>query len=325
MKTFKYFIATACVVLLGACQDKGEWDAPGNTTGSYGNPNITETNLMTIKAFKTKYKDYIDNEGKALYIDEDIQIKGYITCNDVSGNMYKQIAIQDATGGILIGVDHGGLSGYLTEGQEILVDVKGLYIGNYRNAASVGIAYLDSDLRTCVGRMPESLWNKHFKKTDNKKTRAQMNEMITLFADCSNYDGKNFITTTWTWEDAGKLATLKNVSIKEGGFYNSDTETYMAADKYEECKFVPGVSKYVITYEGTTWSTSWLFNEMENNTLGTKTADKAAVQLYTSSYANFAANLLPVGKMNITGVVIRYRGQWEFIVRDITDVEDLSK
>lgn len=319
MKNIKLIIAAACIVLFAACQK--DWDAPSNSTPPYGNASIVEdaSKLMTIDALKTKYATETSTQNKFAVIDEDIQIKGFVTCNDRTGNMYKEVTIQDETGAISIGINYGGCFGFLPEGQEILIALKGLHIGNYRQQATIGMQYLDKKGVNCVGRMPLVTWNEHFAYTTRKLSKQQLDDWAgltidpatgvekALFADCKNYSG-TFITTTWDLKkDQGKLAILKNVTVHDGGYYDNDTEAYVSGVPY-----VAGETAYVVPG----FSTSWTFNEMENDT-----KNSGAVCLYTSSYADFAASKLPAGKFNVVGIAKRYKDEWEFIVRDITDIQ----
>jgi hypothetical protein len=83
--------------------------------------------------------------GEYQEITDDIQLKVVVTANDIQGNMYNEICVQDATGGIFIGISQGGIFGYLPEGTEILIDLKGLCIGNYRRSATIGTPYTNKD------------------------------------------------------------------------------------------------------------------------------------------------------------------------------------
>lgn len=331
MKTLKYIIAAACVLVFAACQN-GDWDEPSsanNLGANYGNKNIVEdaSKLMTISAFRNKYDTECSTQNKWAAIEEDIQIKGYVTCNDRKGNMYKEITIQDETGAINIGINYGGCFGFLPEGQEIIIALKGLHIGNYRQGACIGMQYLDKKGTNCVGRMPLVTWNDHFNYTSKKMTKAELDKWAgvvlnegettekALFADCKDYSS-TFITTTWDIKkDQSKLAILKNVTIHDGGYYDDDTGDYISPITFE-----PGTSALVIKdKKGDTYSSSWTFNEMENDTQKT-----GAVALYTSSYADFASNKLPTGKFNVTGIVKRYKDEWEFVIRDFEDIQEVK-
>lgn len=296
MKKIHYLLlALACGIFTG-CMN-GDWDEPGTDDSLYGNPNIKEANVITIQELKNKFSKEVSTEGSYKQITEDLQIKAVVTANDIQGNMYNEISVQDATGAIFIGISQGGIFGYLPEGTEILVDLKGLYIGNYRKSATIGTPYTNSSGDVSVSRMPRALWQEHFTYTGYR-----MRVEPELFADGST-------KTTWDInKDAGKLALLKNVSIKKGGYYNSDTKQYV-----DNLPFVAGES----TYSHPNYSTSWYFKEQPDGQTG-------GVQIYTSNYADFAAMKLPAGKINVTGIVKRYREQWEIIIRSIDDIEEVK-
>ena len=296
MKTIHYLLLALVCGFFTACMD-GDWDEPATDNTLYGNSNIKETNVITIAALKQKFSNEVNTEGIYKQINEDLQIKAVVTANDVQGNMYNEISVQDATGAIFIGIAQGGIFGYLPVGTEILVDLNGLCIGNYRLSATIGTPYTNSSGDVSVSRMPRALWQQHFTFTGYR-----MRVEPEVFADGST-------KTTWDIaKDAGKLCVLKNVSIKKGGYYNSDTKQYV-----DNVPFVAGES----AFSDPNYSTSWYFKEQPDGQTG-------GVQIYTSNYADFAAMKLPTGKMNITGVIKRYRNQWEIIIRSIDDVEEVK-
>lgn len=283
-------------IALSSCMD-GDWDAPATDGSEYGNPDIKEKNVISVQELKTKFKSQVNTEGSYKQITDDIQLKVCVTANDIQGNMYNEIAVQDATGAIFIGIAQGGVFGYLPEGTEILIDLKGLWIGNYRKSPTIGTPYTNKSGEVSISRMPRALWHQHFTYTGYR-----MRIEPELFADGTT-------KTKWNLDtDAGKLGTLKNVSFKNGGYYNSDTGGYVS-----NVRFVKGES----TYSHPDYSTSWYFNEQPDGSSG-------GVQIYTSNYADFAAMPLPTGKVNITGVFKRYRDQWEIIVRTIDDIEEVK-
>ncbi len=299
MKKIHYLLLALVCGLFASCMDGNDglfndgWKAPESLSDNlYGNPSIKETNHVTIAQLKSKFSTEVSTEGQYKQITEPMQIKAVVTANDIQGNMYNEIAVQDETGAIFIGIAQGGVFGYLPEGTEILVELNGLYIGNYRKSPTIGTPY-NKDGDISVSRMPRALWLEHFTYTGQKKT-------ITPEVFSTSWD----INT-----DAGKLCTIKNVTIKKGGYYNTDKKQYV--DPYE---FVKGES----AYSHPDYSTSWYFNEFSDEQTG-------GVQLYTSNYADFAAMKLPTGKMNLTGVIKRYRDQWELILRTIDDVEIINE
>lgn len=49
------------------------------------------------------------------------------------------------------------------------------------------------------------------------------------------------------------------------------------------------------------------------------------IMVRTSSYADFAANQLPEGKGNVTGILGRFRGSWQLTIRTADDVADFTE
>ena len=262
MKSIKYILMALLCTSFAACMDK-DWDEPDLSTPPYGNNSIQETNVITIAQLKSLYASAIaDNTNKQ--ITDDIQIKGRITGNDLGGNIYKQVALQDATGGIIVAVNQNGLSGYLAVGQEILVDLKGLYIGGYGKMAEIGAPYNG----TGIGRMNKDVWATHFKMTSG--------------IDASVYQPVEYESSFSMDNDAVKLVVLKNVSFKDA----NGTNTFA-------------------TFDATT----------------NRSLKENSVVVRTSNYADFAGDVLPTGKVNLTGILTRYNSTWQLLIRTADDIE----
>jgi hypothetical protein len=202
MKALKHILFGATALVMASCMDGGYPDVD-TTTAPYGNNEITEENVITIQELKDKYKSYVTTSYTYTQITEDVKIKGHVVGNDIEGNIYNEVALQDATGAIIIAISQGGMCGYMPEGAEILVSLKDLYIGNYGAQAEVGVPYTNSSGSTYVSRMPASLWQEHFKITGYDNTAIQPTEFTA--SGLSNWNG---------YTDGGKLGTLKNVSIR---------------------------------------------------------------------------------------------------------------
>ena len=196
MKALRYFAIAAACALSVACQ-KTEWDVITPNGGElYGNNSINDENIVTIAELKQMYPNVFESTDKNALVDKDVKIKGRVTANDIRGNIYKQFALQDGTGAIIIAVNESGMSGYLAEGQEIVMDLKGLYIGGYRQQPEIGAPYNG----TSIGRMSRDVFQKHFKFAGSA---IQPVEPIDFDA---NMDMK---------EHCGKLVTLKNVTFMD--------------------------------------------------------------------------------------------------------------
>lgn len=288
MKNIKYLLmlVLACSLVTGCMDD--DWDTPNAEAlnKAYGNQEIAETNVITIGSLKEKY-DSVINASTNSYkqITEDVQIKGRVVGNDIGGNIYNEVSIDDGTGAILICISQGGLFSYLPVGQEIVVDLKGLYIGGYGKQAEIGMPYTNAKGNSYVSRMSRVLWNKHFKLTGV----ADASKVVAEEFDVSKRTKEEYFTA-----NNGKLMTIKNVE-----FTNADGKTTFAPS--EEKDAANSVNRG-LSQNGKPIATS-------------------SIVVRTSSYADFAAKQLPTGKLNITGVFTRYRTTWQILIRDERDIQ----
>lgn len=279
-------LVLACSLFTGCMDD--DWDTPNTEVlnKAYGNQEIAETNVITIGSLKEKYESVINASTNSYeQITEDVQIKGRVVGNDIGGNIYNEVSIDDGTGAILICISQGGLFSYLPVGQEIVVDLKGLYIGGYGKQAEIGMPYTNAKGNSYVSRMSRVLWNKHFKLTGV----ADASKVVAEEFDVSKRTKEEYFTA-----NNGKLMTIKNVE-----FTNADGKTTFApSDEKDAANSVNrGLSQ-----NGKPIATS-------------------SIVVRTSSYADFAAKQLPTGKLNITGVFTRYRTTWQILIRDERDIQ----
>lgn len=288
MKNIKYLLmlVLACSLFTGCMDD--DWDTPNAEAlnKAYGNQEIAETNVITIGSLKEKYESVINASTNSYeQITEDVQIKGRVVGNDIGGNIYNEVSIDDGTGAILICISQGGLFSYLPVGQEIVVDLKGLYIGGYGKQAEIGMPYTNAKGNSYVSRMSRVLWNKHFKLTGV----ADASKVVAEEFDLSKRTKEEYFTA-----NNGKLMTIKNVE-----FTNADGKTTFAPS--EEKDAANSVNRG-LSQNGKPIATS-------------------SIVVRTSSYADFAAKQLPTGKLNITGVFTRYRTTWQILIRDERDIQ----
>ncbi|HOU75361.1 MAG TPA: DUF5689 domain-containing protein, partial [Tenuifilum sp.] len=100
----------------------------------------------TIEQLKLFY------DGSALYqIPYDLVIEGIVTANDESGNLYKQLFIEDETGAIEFKVDVTDLYADFPVGTKIRVKCKDLYMGTYG-----GVIQLGGNFGGQIGRLAAS-------------------------------------------------------------------------------------------------------------------------------------------------------------------------
>ena len=227
---------TAVCVLFASCMGDSYAGIDENAPVPYGNNELTETNVITIAQLKNDYATYIATDyrdGQSFAkVTDDVKIKAIVTSSDAQGNIYQELALQDATGAIIVSVAQGGLYGPLPVGTEILVSLKDLYVGNYGKQAQIGIPSKNAAGADVIGRISRATWDQHYKilSTGHKVEP-------TLFATGTN-------PTTWNLDtDGGKLGIIRNVSFKSS---NNSKATDTFADP-----------------NGGAGSVSWTLNEQD--------------------------------------------------------------
>lgn len=301
MKKMKYIKFLVAALLLGgiatSCMDD-DWNDPTGKNAPFGNNNIVEetSKIVTIKELKAKTVDKFEASvaNGLVEITEDWQLKARVTGNDIQGNIYNEVAVEDESGeGLLICIQEGGLYGFLPVGQEILVNLKGLYIGLYGNNVQIGMPYTNSSGRTFPSRMAFNIWNEHFK--------------ILGTADASKVQPEEFDVTklkdvAYIKSHRGKLMTLKNVEMAK-----ADGKLAWAPEADKDAG--NGVSR----------------------TVKINGKAQSLMVVRSSSYADFAAKAMPTGKVNLTGIFTvyatnpsKYGYTWQILLRSDSDIEEVK-
>lgn len=194
----------ACILALTLTSCQGDYDEPVKTAdeAGIGNSSISETNVVTIAQLKETYKSAITTSHGYKKVEEPMEIKGYVTGNDVQGNLYNEIVIADSTGAISVCVAQGGLYGLFPIGTEVLIELNGLSVGNYGLHPQIGTPYTSAKGQNSIGRMSRIMWNQHFRLTGKNQTIEPIpfNNSWKPASDGLTY--------------SGKLVTMKNVSFK---------------------------------------------------------------------------------------------------------------
>lgn len=107
-----------------------------------------------------------DSDGIVSFSDEKI-IEGYVISDDLPGNFFKTISIQDSptnpTIGIQVEIDATNLGNFFPLGSKIKINLKDIYAGFDRGVYKVGETYVQGD-ETRVGRMRASIMQNHVKR-----------------------------------------------------------------------------------------------------------------------------------------------------------------
>lgn len=282
MKKIKYIKLIMLTLALGlsvtSCMDEDRSDPTGDTA-PYGNNDIQETNVISIADLKAKYASTLANQNDTARITDDLQIKARVTGNDIGGNIYSEVAVDDGTGAILICISQGGLFGFLPVGQEILVNLKDLYIGTYGYQPQIGTPYTNASGKTFPSRMNKTVWQQHFKLMG----AADASKIDTLEFDISKAKDASYMK-----ENCGRLMVVKGVRLKDA----DGVKTFAPESEKDGGN---GVSRPIEGFSS---------NEFV---------------VRSSTYADFAGTVMPQEKLDITGIFTRYSNTWQILMRSDSD------
>ena len=153
-------LVLAAAVLTGCERD---YDAPPLDEPVYtGAPaNITIADLKANSKNAT--------QDKPETINNDWILRAYISGNDESGNIYKQVIVQDETGAIPIQVDESNVSNFYRRGQEVFVNLKGLCVSVYGEQQQLGDPNGGSAYRLTMTDFKERVQKNGWPSADNVK------------------------------------------------------------------------------------------------------------------------------------------------------------
>lgn len=290
MKKIKFIALAFLALTLGSCMGDGYAD-PDLTekvpASPYGNNSLREKNVISIADLKTQFATIINSDNGYKQIEKDMMIKAVVTGNDVSGNIYNQVSVQDASGAIIIAINGSGLSGYLPVGQEILVNLKGLYIGSYKKLPQIGgVNTKLSDGSLGMGKIERAIWNEHFKILNPGEADAS-----TVVPE--EFDLTKLTDPAYMEANVCKLMTLKKVKFASANGTNvwapDDTNTSL---------------------------------ELIDAETGKKISSSNLV-VRNSGYSKFANEVVPQGVFDITGIFTRYNNTWQIVLRSTDDLKQV--
>lgn len=279
MRRLSIFFSAIAALLLASCMDSGYDDVEKDSTGV----TIDTTNIVPIQQLKERYRSTITGSGMT-QITEDIQIKGWVTGNDNGSNLYNEISLQDNSGAIIVAINKGGLAGLLPVGQQVVFNLKGLYIGGYGTQAEIGGVYSNAKTgNTSIGGMDRFTFANHYMTIGTPNTDA-VAKLITEF-DYSQAADADYI-----FANQGKLMQLSNVTFKNGD---------------GKSVFAPNDGSVTLS------------NNCANR--GFKGMSDSRLVFRTSTYADFANDTIPQGTTKVQGIFTVYRSTWQILARTRSD------
>ncbi len=163
-KSIIWLTVLAAIVLSGSILSscKKKFDEPP----VYIEPNITtNTTVRALRAMHT-------TPGSIDAITGDIIISGIVVGDDRSGNIYKQIVIQDGTAGIVVRMDATNLYTMYPVGRRVYIKAKGLYLNDYNGLIQLGVFDRTDPSNPTLGTIPNALF-------DNYVVKGSLNNIVT--------------------------------------------------------------------------------------------------------------------------------------------------
>ncbi|MBL7765225.1 MAG: hypothetical protein JNJ58_03975 [Chitinophagaceae bacterium] len=169
-------------------------------------------------------------------ITSDLIISGIVSADDRSGNLYKQIMIQDTSSGIVVMLGRASLYNDFPVGRKVYIKCKGLYLGSYGKFHQLG--YLP-DLSNSLSDIPSSMISKFVVKANYPNP---------VVARPMSIDQLNNLTTSYKW--LGSLIQIDSAEFTgadAGAEYAQDPNIASGTEReIEDC----AASKIVIRTSG---------------------------------------------------------------------------
>jgi len=146
-------------MVIGACVKQKYTDPPDTTTFDPNLPVNASLLSLANQAFSMNAGQY--------RVLGDTTVYGIVIADDKSGNFYKQIVIQDSTGGIVVTLDKTTIYGDYPIGRKVYIKLKGLLLMNYKGLPE--ITYSVSAAGTTTG-IPSSLLDNYIVKASYPNT-----------------------------------------------------------------------------------------------------------------------------------------------------------
>lgn len=281
MKQYNKIISAIGAVALAA----GMWSCQADMeTPDLQVPEASIKPNITILDLKNRF------EGQTVLLDRQEDgspyiIHGRVVSSDASGNIYQNLVIQDETGALTFSIRQKYMSSSYRLGQDVVVDMTGLYLGYYRGLQQVGAPSDPYNGTPQLGFMSYDLWLRQAQK--NGLPDPAM-EVVGLDQE---WPAGNMYAVSLTLPIANTDLTRKQSLLVE-----LRNVHFVGAGKLKYGVYAETVTRYLKNEEG----------------------DSIAVRF--SGYSNFYNDVLPEGTGRVRGILGYYGDSWQLTPRDVRDV-----
>lgn len=286
MKTLKALYLgmamTASVAMVTSCQ--ADMDAPELVA-----PVATMTPNTTIADLKTTFANQIvecpmkDEDTQTPYI-----IHGRVISSDATGNIYKSLVIQDETAAIALSINQGSTYNEYRLGQEVVLNVTGLYVGEYNGLQQIG-------------------WLGDY-NGEPQVTFMAWSEFLS-HSELNGFPNNNveFVSQDATWPSANPYCVVTSIGQLPGSGTPDFRKMQSQLVRFNNVHFEEGGKETYAPYQ-----------ESVNRTL--VDASGATLTVRTSGYSNFYNQLIPEGTGTVDGILSYYGDGWQLLLRSTEDV-----
>lgn len=290
LKSIYLGIAALAAVGLGGCQ-------ADMTTPDLVIPEAELVPNTTIAELKALYSDPTNTNPVGLKDEasgEHFIIHGRVVSSDASGNIYKSLVIQDETAALAFSINQSSLYIENRLGQEVVVDMTGLYMGYYRGLQQVGWPGTPYDGLPQLGFMAIDYWDEH----------AELNGL-------PDPEFKTIEMGDPRPADSGYMIAVDNFAqLPASGAALQGMQSQLV--ELRNVSFVDGGKESFAPYQ-----------ESVSRTL--RDANGAEMDVRNSGYSNFYTDILPEGTGSVRGILSYYGDSYQLILRDRSDVRISDK
>lgn len=129
-------------VLISSCNKK--FDAPPAATDQPIPAGYTKITVKDLKARHTKSAAFDP-------VSDKVALEVVVTANDKSGNLYKQMYVQDETGAIQVLLDQAGLYGPYPVGRKLWIKCDGLHLSDDNGIIQLGVKFVLNNIPQLAG------------------------------------------------------------------------------------------------------------------------------------------------------------------------------
>ncbi len=276
LRSYIYGIAALTALTVGFSSCQDDIDAP-----TVDIPKADVQPNMTLLELKTQFWDEATNYAKTIEDPDDASrrfiIHGRVISSDEEGNVFKSLVIQDETAALAFSIDKYNLYLNYRVGQDIVLDVTGMEIGKYAGLEQIGRkSWYENGNSWQVSFMSAEYFQQYAQLEGLPESSKIDTLVVNSFSDIEN-------TPEGLRKWQSQLVRFRNVSFTEGG------------------------KRTFSVYHTTS-------NEEQNTTIVDRNGSSMTVR--TSGYCTFFNQLLPVGNIDLVGILSYYNTSWQIIMID---------